>query len=137
MVEVGIVPPSDVEKHQNILRPFVRKMDRAVPGQWTWEYVKREAELSRLHLWIASDGKSLLMVVGCRFEQLPGGRRYYDIMFAAGGHLAGVFHPMMDKFEEVAKAAGAVVRVPIGRRGWKRLMTERGMKVTGYCYEAT
>ena len=136
MIRVGLVPPTDVELQERTLRPFIDRMDRAAPGHWTWDYVRREAELSRLHLWIAADEKRVLMLVGCRFEALPGGRKYYDVMLAAGGHLASVFHPMMDKFDQVAKAAGASVRVPIGRRGWKKLMGERGMKVTGYCYEA-
>lgn len=136
MIQVALVPPTEVELQEAILRPFVERMNEAAPGHWTWEYVRDEVEAENLHLWFAIEGKQILMVVGCREESLPGGRKYYDVLMASGCRVEDVFHKMMDEFDAHAKAAGAVVRVPIGRHGWRKLMRERGMKITGYTYEA-
>lgn len=137
MIQVSLVPPSEVELRERLLRPFVERMDEAAPGHWTWDYVRDEAQAENLHLWFAIEGKQILMLVGCREETLPGGRKYYDVMFAAGCRVKDVFHKMMDEFDAYAKAGAAVVRIPIGRLGWQKLMKERGMKTTGYTYEAT
>lgn len=136
MIEVSVVPPTEVEQREAILRPLIARMDETVPGQWTWEYVRDEVEAENLDLWVAQEGKHVLMLVACRREDLPGGRRYYDVLMASGGHLEHVFHRMMDEFDAYARANGATTRVPIGRPGWKKLMRDRGMKITGYTYEA-
>ena len=136
MIEVALVPPTEVEKREPLLRPLVERMNDVVPGQWTWDYVRDEAQAESLHLWVAMQDRLLLMLVGCMPYTAPGGRLFYDVMFAAGCEVAAVFTPMMDEFDRFAAHCGATVRIPIGRPGWSKLMRARGMKITGYCYEA-
>jgi hypothetical protein len=136
MIQIAIVPPTEVELREKTLRPFVERMDSAAPGHWTWEYVRDEVEAENLHLWFAVEGKQILMLVGCAPFTAPGGRKYYDVLFAAGCRVRDVFHPMMDAFDELARESEAVTRIPHGRIGWKKLMEERGMKPVAYTYEA-
>lgn len=135
-IELGAVPPSDVDTHEKIIRPLIQRMEDAAPGHWTWEHVREEAKAERLHLWFAFETAEIVMLVACAPFTAPGGRRYYDVLFAAGGRLEDVFHPMMDKFDQVARACGAKTRIPHGRPGWKKLMAERGMRPVAYTYEA-
>lgn len=136
MIQVALVPPTEVELQEATLRPFVERMDRAAPGHWTWEYVRDEVEAENLHLWFALEGKQILMLVGCAPYTAPGGRKYYDILFAAGCRLKDVFHPMMDRFDALASSEGAKTRIPHGRKGWIKMMAERGLRPVAYTYEA-
>lgn len=135
MIQIGLVPPDDIERHEDLLKPFIARMDKTAPGQWSWEYVRDEVADEALHLWFAMMDGELVMLVGCRLDALPGGRKFYDVIFAAGSRVGEVFNPMMDRFDEIAALEGASVRIPMGRPGWSKLMRARGMKPTAYCYE--
>lgn len=124
MIELDQVTPDLIGESWWVLEPLFRSATEAVSTDWSTDYIRAEAEASRMMLWAIYESDQPLPLLGAAASSLRDvrGEKVAVIAHCAGHDMSRWLGPALEKFERLAKANGCSRIECEGRLGWARAL---------------
>lgn len=124
MIELDQVPIEFIGQCWWALEPLFQQATEAVSTDWTTEFIRSEAEASRMMLWAIYEREAPLPLLGAAATSVRTvrGETVVTIAHCAGHDMSRWLRPALEKFEVLAKANGCSRIECEGRLGWSRVL---------------
>jgi hypothetical protein len=124
VIELDQVTPDLIGECWWALEPLFQQAIEAVSTDWTTDFIRSEAEASRMMLWAIYERDKPLPLLGAAGTSIRHvrGEKVSVIAHCAGRDMSRWLGPVLEKFEALAKANGCSRIECEGRLGWSRAL---------------
>ena len=134
MMNVSLVPRELVPAYWDKVESHLAKAVEYTHGRYEIEDIFDALMDYDYNLWIAFDDEGVKGAVVTKFNVYPR-RKYLDMVFTGGEHLAEWKEPMLKMLQAWAFDSGCDGIESTGRPGWAKIFANDGHRVVWHTYE--
>lgn len=121
-MELHIVSAEELDKHKNIMTPYIESFVERAKGRFSLEDVFNRIKEGNWTLWVVHEDFNLKAVLITQMILYPKIKELQIIM-CVGDEYKNWYH-LVSKMKEYAKLIGCKKLTAITRPGWEKIMTD-------------